>query len=119
RTGSADIAADYSSGDVAAESARRRAAGVEHLQDLAGAVAGELHELARDADRLVARPDLDQREAVDQLLGLGERAIGHADLAVLAGELDAAGRANQPAGHHDDAGLDVLLGERVDRGHVL
>src|SRR4051795_2217853 len=125
RAGSRDIAADYSSGAVApgpggaVRSARRWAAGVEHLQDLTDAVAGELHELGRDPDRLVARRDLDQREPVDQLLGLRERTIGDADLAVLARELDTAGRADQPAGHHDDAGLDILLGERTDRGHVL
>src|SRR5262245_39479480 len=95
---------------------RRWCAGVEHLEDLAGAVAGDLHELGGERDRLLARADLDEREPVDQLLGLGERTVGHAHLAAVALQLDAARRADQAAGHHDGARLDVLLGERAELG---
>src|SRR6185503_13669659 len=95
-----------------------RWARVEDLEDLAGAVAGDLHELGGERDRLVPRADLDEREPVDQLLGLGERTIGHAHLAALAAQLDPARRADQTADHHDDAGLDVLLGERAQLGEL-
>src|SRR3954453_11790389 len=54
---------------------------VEHLADLALAVAGDLQEAPGQLDRVLLRVRLQQREAGDQLLRLGERAVRYAQLA--------------------------------------
>src|SRR4051794_27014595 len=77
-----------------AELRRELVAEVLGLEDLADLDVGALslprtrtrHPL-HPLDRLFLRLDLDDPEAGDQLLGLGERAVGHGGLAVR--ELDA------------------------------
>src|SRR5262249_22637231 len=51
-----------------------------HLADRSLSVADDLPEALRQLDHLLLRPHLDQGEAENRLLGLGERAVSHGDL---------------------------------------
>src|SRR5262249_59807092 len=82
-------------------------------------IAGDAHEAGGELDRLLLRPGVDEREAVDELLGFGEWPVGHADLAGGAAELRALARPDEPAGHDDDAGAHHLRGELSDFHHLL
>src|ERR1043165_9341655 len=58
----------------------------EHRADLDleigdAAIRMDLHDAARARDRLFVRVVMQDREAADHFLGLGERAVGDADLA--------------------------------------
>src|SRR5262249_41632154 len=52
----------------------------EHLADVALAVPDDLPEPPGEFDRLLLGPRLDQREADDDFLGLGERSISQRDI---------------------------------------
>jgi hypothetical protein len=92
--------------------------GVENLPELDFAVA---QRRALDPlDGLVHRGDLPDREAGDQLLRLGERAVDHRGAAVdiECDPLALAARLESVTGQHDTR-LDELLGEPVHRHELL
>src|SRR5690606_5043672 len=91
----------------------------EDLLDHAGAVPHDLPEPLGQLDRLLAAARLDQREAHDALLGLGERAVGDGDLAAGRGDARAAGL--QPAGRQQHPCPGHLLDEpaHLDLGGLV
>src|ERR1039457_236829 len=78
----------------------------EHLTDVTLAVAGDLPEPLRQLERLLLRPHIDQREADNHLLGLGERTVGNSDLAASGLDVRAL---IQPSGRKQHAGPGQLL----------
>src|SRR5258706_5452642 len=92
---------------------------VEHLQNLAFAVARDRHEPPGDLDRLLARLRLDEGKPVDELLRLGERTVGRREFAARELDLRSLRWPLQAAGHEEHAGSRHLLAELGNRGHVL
>ena len=72
-------------------------------------LAVQVHEVGRNPDRLGLRVRLQDGPAPDDLLALGERAIGHGDLAVREPQADAILARQQPAGVDKRAILERLL----------
>src|SRR6478752_10660346 len=93
--------------------------GVEDLQHLGLAVASDRHEALPVLDRLRHRVCPDQREAVDQFLGLRIRPVSDGELASRQRKARAAARTDQAAGHQQHAGLAHLFAEFADGGHLL
>src|SRR3954462_5391156 len=73
----------------------------------------QLHELARQFQRLVLRCDLDQRIAADDLLALGERTIRHAELATAGPHAERLARRRQAGRVLEHTLLEALLDERT------
>src|ERR1043165_1221624 len=92
-------------------SPRRRSPRIEDLEHFALAVAGDLHEPFGDGEGLFLRAHLDEGEAVDELLRLGERTVGDGELPGRKTDTSALGRPLQTARHEQDSRLPHLLGE--------
>ena len=71
----------------------------------------ELHELLGRGERLFLAGQFENRIAADHFLGLDERAIDDAELAVVDAHLRAGGERHQPAIVEHAAGLDLAVGE--------
>src|SRR5439155_6167555 len=82
---------------------------VEDLLHVALAVTDDREEPAGDLQRLLPRPDLDQREAARRLLRLGEGTVDHGQLP--AGRLDQGTLQLHPAGGQQHAGPGQLVDE--------
>src|SRR5260370_42328218 len=77
----------------------------------------ELHELDCRGHGLFPVPQLEDRIAADDLLGLHERTVDNAGLAVRDAHLSAGPDRHQPAGVEHAAGLDLPVGELHPRRH--
>src|SRR6266436_8255848 len=103
---------------------------VEHRPDLRLAFPGgpvppvQLHEAYRLLDRLVPGLHFEDGEAADELLRLGERAVGDAQLSARETDAGAHRRGQEPSGLQEEAcpgaflaqpgdGFDELLGRRA------
>src|SRR5215213_4959277 len=92
---------------------------VEHLADLALAVAGDLQEAPGQLDRMLLRIRLQQREPGYELLGLGKGAVGDGQAAAGAPHPRAQRARQAPLGREQHARALHLLDEPVHRGHLL
>src|SRR6266540_1729292 len=90
---------------------------LEDLLDDRVAIPDDLPEALRPFDRLVARLHIYQSEAAGQLLRLGERSVGHGELAARAA--DARGLCIETAGREQDARSRRVLDELRHLGHDL
>src|SRR5229473_5855944 len=77
----------------------------------------ELHELDGRRYGFFLVPQLENGIAADDLLGLHERAIDHAEIAIRDAHLGAGGNRHQPAAVEHAAGLDLPVSELVHRLH--
>src|SRR5207249_4435949 len=88
---------------------RSRLLPAEDLLDHGLTVSDDLPEALGPFDRLVLRLHLDQGETAGQLLGLGERPVGHGHRSF--GAPDPRARWGEPTGRQQDAGSLGLFGE--------